>query len=217
MNPPILYDDDDLLAVDKPEGVVSISEAGRGGLPELLKSAYPGKLYPVHRLDREASGVILFAKNSAVHRHVNMEFDRRAVRKTYLVAVHGRLAEARGVIDGPIRQYGSGRMGVDPRAGKPSTTEYERIEELDVATLVKAFPATGRRHQIRVHFYSLGHAVVGDLRYGDRAVQSRFPRLMLHALAIEFRSPNGKAIKVEAPVPPSFSAVLQKLRGAVLP
>ncbi len=210
MNPAILYEDGDLLAVDKPEGVVSISEAGRGGLPELLKPAFAAKLFAVHRLDQDVSGIILFAKNAAAHRHLNMEFDRRAVRKTYLALVHGSLSEGRGTIDKPIREFGSGRMAVDPRRGKPSSTEFERIERLDGGTLVKAFPATGRRHQIRVHFYSIGHPVVGDLKYGDGSVQRRFSRLMLHALAVEFRHPDGRDLTIEAPIPASFSAALKE-------
>jgi tRNA pseudouridine32 synthase/23S rRNA pseudouridine746 synthase len=212
VNPPVLYEDADVLAVDKPEGIVSVSEAGKGGLPELLKPVFPGKLFPVHRLDREVSGVILFAKNAAAHRHLNMEFDRRAVRKTYLALVHGLPARERGTIDSPIREFGSGRMGVDPERGKPSSTEFERVEKLEGTTLLKAFPATGRRHQIRVHLFSIGHPVVGDLRYGDRSVQGRFPRLMLHALAVEFRSPGGKDLRIEAPVPATFSSVLESAR-----
>jgi tRNA pseudouridine32 synthase/23S rRNA pseudouridine746 synthase len=212
VNPPVLYEDADVLAVDKPEGIVSVSEAGKGGLPELLKPVFPGKLFPVHRLDREVSGVILFAKNAAAHRHLNMEFDRRAVRKTYLALVHGLPARERGTIDSPIREFGSGRMGVDPERGKPSSTEFERVEKLEGTTLLKAFPATGRRHQIRVHLFSIGHPVVGDLRYGDRSVQGRFPPIMLHALTVEFRSPGGKDLRIEAPVPATFSSVLESAR-----
>jgi tRNA pseudouridine32 synthase / 23S rRNA pseudouridine746 synthase len=208
----ILYQDDDYLAVDKPEGVLSISEAGRGGLPELLADVHPGKLFPVHRLDREAGGVIVFARNAAAHRHLNGEFDRRAVRKTYVVLVLGKVAKDRGRIDRPIREFGSGRMGVDEERGKPSVTDYEVAERLAGYTLVLARPATGRRHQIRVHFYSLGHPVVGDRKYGDRELQERYPRLMLHALSIEFGLPSGKQVTIEAPPPRAFEGVLEVLK-----
>src|SRR5512136_678001 len=80
----VLFENDDLLAADKPEGVISIAEAGKGGLPELLKEAFQGRLYPVHRLDKEVSGVIVFAKNDRAHRHMNSEFESRSVKKTYL-------------------------------------------------------------------------------------------------------------------------------------
>jgi len=209
----VLYEDGDVLAVDKPEGVVSVSEAGAGGLPELLKDHYPGKLFPVHRLDRGASGVIVYAKNADAHRHLNGQFDRREVRKAYLALVHGAVAASRGTINAPIREFGSGRMGVDARRGKPSSTEWKVAERLPSASLLRVQPSTGRRHQIRVHLYHIGHPIVGDLKYGDKALQERFPRLMLHALEIEFIPPSSAGrVTVEAPVPPSFEEVLRGLR-----
>lgn len=208
----VLFENADYLAVDKPEGIVSIAEAGRGGLPELLKDVFAGRLYPVHRLDREASGVIVYAKNADAHRQLNGQFDRREVRKTYLALVLGATGPASGLINAPIREFGSGRMGVDARRGKPSSTEWKVAERLDGATLVRVYPATGRRHQIRVHLYHIGHPIVGDLKYGDPTIQGRYPRLMLHAVAIEFALPSGERVTVEAPIPPSFEAVLQSLR-----
>jgi tRNA pseudouridine32 synthase/23S rRNA pseudouridine746 synthase len=213
--PPIprtLFENESLLAVDKPEGVVSISEAGKGGLPELLRGVYGGKLYPVHRLDREASGVIVFAKDPDMHRHLNGEFDRRSVRKTYLALTHGIMTANRGIVNKPLREFGSGRMGVDAKRGKPSSTEFKVYERLRGYTLVRAYPLTGRRHQIRVHLYSIGHPIVGDLKYGDRAMQDQFPRLMLHAMEIEFDLPSGERLRIEAPVPESFIAVMEELR-----
>ncbi len=208
----VLFETDDYIAVDKTEGVVSLAEGGRGGLPELIKPHYPGKLFPVHRLDRGASGVIVFAKNAAAHRHLNGEFDRREVRKTYLAVVDGVPSSNRGQINAPIREFGSGRMGVDPKRGKPSSTEWKLAERLDGATLLRVSPATGRRHQIRVHLYHIGHPILGDRRYGDRARQERFPRLMLHALSLEFALPSGERVAVEAPPPPSFENVVAGLR-----
>jgi RluA family pseudouridine synthase len=208
----VLFENDDFLAVDKPEGVVSIAEAGKGGLPELLKDVFADKLLPVHRLDRGASGVIVFAKSAGAHRLLNGQFDRREVRKTYLALVHGVVAANRGSVNAPLREFGSGRMGVDPRRGKPSSTVWKVAERLPAATLVRVQPATGRRHQIRVHLYHIGHPIVGDPKYGDRALQERFPRLMLHALEIEFSLPSGERLTVEAPVPSSFEEVLRSLR-----
>ncbi|MCK7490048.1 MAG: pseudouridine synthase [Anaerotruncus sp.] len=127
--------------------------------------------------------------------------------KTYLALRRRRPRPSRrGRINAPIREFGSGRMGVDPRRGKPSSTEWKLAERLDGATLLRVHPATGRRHQIRVHLYHIGHPILGDPRYGDRARQERFPRLMLHALAIEFALPSGERVTVEAPAPPSFEA-----------
>ncbi len=209
----VLYENDDVLAVDKPEGVVSIAEAGKGGLPGLLKDIFAGQLIPVHRLDREASGVIVFAKNADAHRLLNGQFDRREVRKTYLALVHGVAAANRGSINAPLREFGSGRMGVDPRRGKASATQWKVAERLPAATLVRVQPATGRRHQIRVHLYHIGHPIVGDLKYGDRSLQERFPRLMLHSLEIEFSLSSGERLTVGAPIPPSFEEVLRGLGG----
>lgn len=210
----VLFENADYLAVDKPEGVVSVAEAGKGGLPELLKDVFPGKLYPVHRLDRESSGVIVYAKNADAHRHLNSQFDRREVRKTYLAVTLGAIEANRGSVKAPIREFGSGRMGVDAKRGKPSSSEFKVAERLEGATLVRVNPATGRRHQIRVHLYHIGHPIAGDLKYGDRTLQGRYPRLMLHALEIEFALLSGERVTVEAPVPPSFEAVLQSLRKA---
>lgn len=211
-SPSILYESDDYLAADKPEGVVSVPQADSGGLPALLRAHYPGRLLPVHRLDRGASGVITFAKNAAAHRHLNGEFDRRAVRKTYLALVDGVPAANRGQINAPLREFGSGRMGVDPKRGKPASTDWKVAERFPGATLLRVHPTTGRRHQIRVHLYHIGHPILGDLRYGDRARQEGFPRLMLHALALEFALPSGGLVTVEAPPPPSFEDVLASLR-----
>ena len=208
----VLFEDADYLAADKPEGVVSIAEAGKGGLPELLADVFPGRLFPVHRLDRGASGVIVYAKSADAHRHLNGQFDRREVRKTYLALVHGATGPASGLINAPIREFGSGRMGVDVRRGKPSSTEWKVAERLDGATLVRVYPATGRRHQIRVHLYHIGHSIVGDLKYGDLTLQSRYPRLMLHALEIEFALLSGERVTVEAPAPRSFEDVCGGLR-----
>jgi RluA family pseudouridine synthase len=209
---PILYETDDFLAADKPEGVLSVSQAGEGGLPDLLRDRFPGRLYPVHRLDRGASGVIVFAKNAAAHRQLNGQFDRREVRKTYLALVDGVPSANRGQINAPLREFGSGRMGVDPKRGKPSSTEWKVAERLDGATLIRVSPSTGRRHQIRAHLYHIGHPILGDLRYGDRARQEGTSRLMLHALSLEFSLPSGERVTVEAAPPPSFEAVLAGLR-----
>jgi RluA family pseudouridine synthase len=212
--PPIrvLFENADYLAVDKPEGVVSVAEAGKGGLPELLKDVFSGKLYPVHRLDREASGVIVYAKNADAHRHLNGQFDRREVRKTYLALAVGAINANHGQINAPLREFGSGRMGVDPKRGKPSSTEWKLTERLEGATLVRVHPTTGRRHQIRVHLYHIGHPIAGDLKYGDCEKQALFPRLMLHAAAIEFALPSGERMTVEAAAPKSFEEVLSSLR-----
>jgi tRNA pseudouridine32 synthase/23S rRNA pseudouridine746 synthase len=213
-DPEILFENDDILAINKPEGLASISEGTQGpeSLFATLSSAFAGNLYVVHRLDKDVSGVILFAKKPTAHKYLNLQFSGRDVRKTYLALIHGLIREKSGVIDRPLREFGSGRMGVDPQRGKPSTTEFRVMERFDSYTLVKVSPLTGRRHQIRVHFYSIGHPIVGDLRYGDRALQRTYPRLMLHAQKVSFRLPSDEQFAVEAPVPTSFRTVVDMLR-----
>jgi len=208
---PILFEDDDILAVDKPEGLVSNSRDLESGLLTRAQGERPGRLFIVHRLDKEVSGLLVFAKNAASHRLLNDSFSRGEVRKTYLAMVLGAVAEERGVVDKPLREFGSGRMGVDAARGKPSRTEWEVAERLRETTLLRVRPLTGRRHQIRVHFYSLGHPVAGDLKYGDRVAQRAFPRLMLHALDITFPAPGGSGgLRIESPLPASFRSVLEK-------
>ena len=216
---PILFEDGDVLAVCKPEGLATIPERAkeRDSLLSSLQSLIPEKLYVVHRLDKAVSGVMLFAKNAAAHKSLNDQFARREIAKTYVALAHGVLRESEGTIDKPIRPFGSGRMGVDAKRGKPSTTSYEVLRRLGQYTLVNVHSSTGRRHQIRVHFYSVGHPIVGDRRYGERKLQECFPRLMLHAAAISFRLPTGKTVTVEAAVPESFGAVLDTVVRPVRP
>ncbi len=211
---PVLFENEDLLAVNKPEGIASIPEREKGkvSLISLLSSKYCDKLYVVHRIDKEASGVILFAKNAAAHRFLNEQFSARAVGKTYLILVHGSLPGGEGAVEEPLRQFGSQRMGIDPKRGKPSKTSFRVVERFHPYTLVEAHPVTGRRHQIRVHFFSIGHPVVGDLLYGDKARQKQYPRLMLHAHLIEFGLQSGERVKIEAPVPESFMSTMRILR-----
>lgn len=209
----ILFEDDNIVAVAKPEGLASIPEsAGRPpSLLEHLAPAYPGKLYVVHRLDKDVSGVILFAKNADAHRYLSQQFYQRTVRKLYLAAVHGVVDSATMTINLPLREFGSGRVGVDPRRGKASATKLQVHLQLPGYTLLEVSPLTGRRHQIRVHLHSVGHPIVGDRRYGELPVQQAFPRLMLHALAVTVVLPTGRTMTVEARVPPSFQSVVDAL------
>jgi RluA family pseudouridine synthase len=208
---PVLFENEDVIAVNKPEGLASIPEraAEKKNVLALLSARYGDKVYVVHRLDKEASGVLLFAKNAGAHRHLNDQFSSRAVDKAYRVLVHGRLEQDEGVIEKPLRQFGSGRMSVDPQGGKYSVTDFRVRERFDLYTLIDAYPATGRRHQLRVHFYSIGHPIVGDPLYGDKAVQSSFARMMLHARKIKCRLPSGKDVTIKAPTPKTFATVLR--------
>jgi len=209
----VLFEDNDFLAVHKPENIASIPErlSGRDSIVHMLRQSRGERLFVVHRLDKEVSGVLVFARNSGAHKYLNDKFSSREVRKSYLAVVHGLIPGEGGSVNRPLRQFGSGRMGVDDR-GKPAETSFDVEERLGRYTVVMAYPHTGRRHQLRVHFYSIGHPVVGDVRYGDRALQKKFPRLMLHALTISFVLPSGERIKIHADPPTSFLKCFNQLR-----
>ena len=203
---PILFEDDDIIAANKPENLASIPTRVKGEDTILaqLTAHYGHKIFVVHRLDKEVSGVMLFAKNAAAHKRLNDQFFNREIKKTYWLAAHGMITNDTGTINQPIREFGSGRMGIDVLHGKESTTSFEVLEPGEKFSLVKATPLTGRRHQIRVHFYSIGHPIVGDVRYGDKALQKTFPRLMLHAASITFTLASGELKTVESPLPESI-------------
>jgi tRNA pseudouridine32 synthase / 23S rRNA pseudouridine746 synthase len=214
MTIPVLFENSDVLAVDKPEGLTSIpgSEKGKDTLLELLSKLYPDKLFVVHRLDKDVSGVMLLAKNAVAHKCLNDQFSNRTVKKSYLALVCGIVDKSEGSITKPLRQFGSGRMGVDELRGKPCVTDFEVKERFAEYSLVKAFPKTGRKHQIRVHFYSIGHPIAGDARYGDREKAKPFPRMMLHALSITFKLPSGEEETIDSPVPQSFETVIASVK-----
>lgn len=210
----MLFEDEYLLAVDKPEGLPAVP-GGTKGSPSLLgflREARRLRLYTVHRLDQEASGVIVFAKNAAAHKHVNDQFAARTVEKTYIALVHGRMRGRDGVVDRPLREFGSGRVAVDREHGKASLTRFIVLKKYTRFTLLEVYPLTGRRHQIRVHLYDIGHPIAGDPLYGDRELKRESPRLMLHARALAFEHPSGRRVTVESPLPDSFRAVLERLR-----
>ena len=210
---PILFENDDLIAVSKPEKLASIPERNREKicLLKILNENFQRKFFVVHRLDKQVSGIILFAKNAETHRCLNLLFERRQIQKTYIALVHGTIKEEGGSIDLALRRFGSGRMGPDTDRGKPCRTEFSVRERPPGYTLVHVNPLTGRKHQIRAHFFSIGHPIVGDTLYGDKSSQKTFPRLMLHATSLRFKLPDSDEITIESSIPDSFTGVLRAL------
>jgi len=162
----------------------------------------------VHRLDKDVSGVIVFAKNEQAHQFLNEQFEKRKVQKTYLALVHGVIKKDEGLIKMPLRQFGSGRMGVDEKRGKDSITEFHVVKHFAEHTLVEAHPVTSRRHQLRVHFYSIGYPIVGYPLYGDKSLQTKFPRFILHSEKIKLILPSGKEKTIISELPSTFETVL---------
>ena len=216
MESEILFEDQGILAVSKTAGDLVIP--GRGGsdesLVDRLSRERKEKLFIVHRLDREASGVVLFARDRESHRYLSGLFAGRRVHKAYWAVVQGEMA-GDGVITSPIHAFGSGRMGVDGR-GKPSETRYRVRKRLPGAAWVEAEPLTGRRHQIRVHLYSLGHPLLGETRYGRGFPVGGVSRLMLHALKLVFPWNGKEAFEVFCPPGRDFMDILENL-GSLSP
>lgn len=211
----ILHEDESLAAVSKPSGQATAPGGGIGdgaSLQEQVAAHLGGKAFLVHRLDRDTSGVIVFAKDPETHRRMSLAFESREVGKTYLALVQGHMDAMGGEITEPLRTFGSGRVGVDPR-GKEAVTRYAVRERLPAVDLLEVTPATGRRHQIRVHLYASGHPVLGDSRYGELRPVGGASRLMLHAVELTLRDGEGNAMIFRADPPEDFNAIVESYRG----
>jgi 23S rRNA pseudouridine1911/1915/1917 synthase len=225
----ILYEDDDVVAVDKPAGMVVHAGAGvhSGTLVNALLhrfgrlSGLGGALRPgiVHRLDRFTSGVLLAAKNDAAHRQLAAQFSGRSVEKVYLALVHGRVARGTGRIERPIARDPVKRTRMTARLsrGRAAWSAYRVLRRLEGFTLLEVRIGTGRTHQIRVHLASIGHPVAGDTLYGAPAGTAGHPplgRYFLHAHRITFARPSdGQAITVISPLPEELGSWLAGFEG----
>ncbi|MBV8842002.1 MAG: RluA family pseudouridine synthase [Bryobacterales bacterium] len=217
----ILYEDEAVIAIDKPAGLIVHTGAGAhsGTLVNRLVhhfhslSAAGGELRPgiVHRLDKETSGVLLVARTDAAHRALAGQFASRTVEKIYLALVHGRIRGEAGRITRPIARDPVRRVRMTVRlgSGRPALTEYRVLERFDKYTFLEVRIGTGRTHQIRVHLASEGHPVAGDRLYGAPPAN----RMFLHAWRITFTTPAiGERVSVEAPLPEELEQWLSSLR-----
>lgn len=209
---PLLYSDDRLIAVAKPSGLPVHRGASRERIVALTlaRDRMGRHVYPVHRLDRATSGVLLFALDPEAARRLQEQLEAGTVRKRYLALVRGITPEE-GVIDHPIPRDEDG-----PRV--PAVTEYRRLGTFERYSLVEAVPRTGRRHQIRRHLKHISHPLIGDVRYGkgehNRLFRDRFGlcRLALHALEIAFAHPgDGRPLCLAAPVPEDLAGPLRAM------
>ncbi len=223
----ILYEDSDVIAVDKPAGMVVHAGAGAhsGTLVNALLhhfgalSQLGGELRPgiVHRLDRFTSGVLLVARNDAAHRRLAEQFAGRKVEKIYLALVHGVVKTDQGRIEKPISRDPARRIRMTARRaeGRAAITEYRVIRRFARFTLLEVRIKTGRTHQIRAHFSSLGHPVAGDRLYGAPARVEGLPsleRFFLHAHRVRFEQPStGAPITVESPLPTDLEGWMSEM------
>jgi 23S rRNA pseudouridine1911/1915/1917 synthase len=233
----ILYEDEDVVVVNKPAGLVVHPGAGTPeGAPTLAGallhrygalSSQGGADRPgiVHRLDKSTSGAIVVARNDAAHRSLAAQFAERSVEKIYLALVHGKMKEAKGTIRLPVARDLRRRTRMTtrrPGEGRASQTDWRALATIGPFTLIEAGLRTGRTHQIRVHFSALGHAVAGDVLYGapkfpvaDGKPLPPLGRNFLHAARLAFTHPRtGRRIEVRAPLPPELCHFLDALREA---
>jgi 23S rRNA pseudouridine1911/1915/1917 synthase len=232
LNDWIVFENNDLIALNKPSGLLSIPDReGKDiSLKKLLQEKY-GQVFTVHRLDKDTSGMIVFAKNELTHKHLSKQFEERQTEKIYLGLIIGSLINKKNNIDLPIAEHPvkKGLMVINHK-GKEALTGYEVLEDFGIFSWVQFRIYTGRTHQIRVHAKEIGHSIVCDNLYGDgkpvfiSSLKHKFKlskneleerpilnRLALHASQLKFVLADGKKIELEAPLPKDLRAVLQQL------
>jgi len=216
-NPPFIYTppdtpldvihlDDQILAVNKPSGLLSVPGKAiehRDCLETRVKAAYADALL-VHRLDMDTSGVMIFGIGKAAQRHISSQFQKRQLEKTYVARVSGHVVGDTGRVDLPLIVDWPNRplQMVDHERGKPSVTDWTVLAREDGVTRMELRPETGRSHQLRVHMLELGHPILGDRFYGSTEVIAAADRLQLHAQTLRMRHPDGGAwLTLQAPCP----------------
>lgn len=191
----VIHRDHAILVVDKPPGLLSVPGKGEhlaDCLMSRVQAAFPEALL-VHRLDRDTSGVMVFALSPQAQRHLGLQFERRHVRKTYVARVQGHIAESTGTVDLPLAVDWPNRprQRVDFEQGRPAQTDWRVVRrEAGGTTRVRLTPHTGRSHQLRVHMLAIGHPILGDPLYAEGAARD-WPRLMLHSESLRLRHPEG--------------------------
>ncbi len=190
-----MYRDDDLLAVVKPAGLLSVpgKQANhRDCLESRVQARFP-EARIVHRLDMATSGIMVLAMNAKAHRHLGLQFERRHIRKDYVARVWGRVEEDEGLIDLPLRCDWPNRplQMVDHELGKSALTKWQVLERKAGSTTLLLLPETGRSHQLRVHMQVIGHPILGDRFYAHEEALKAENRLMLHAQRLSLFHPNG--------------------------
>lgn len=230
----VIFENDDFLAINKEPGMLTIPDRHDDTQLSLYKSLNQqyGKIFIIHRLDRDTSGLILFAKNETAHKYFSQLFEQRNIQKKYLGLVRGSMPAKTGSINEPIAEHPVKRgMMTISRKGKASLTNYEVLEDYGIYSLVQFEIQSGRTHQIRVHAKSIGHPIICDEIYGDgkpillssfkkkyklsqHDLEERpiISRLALHSASLHFKDIHQKDFFIEAPLPKDMKALLQQLR-----
>jgi 23S rRNA pseudouridine1911/1915/1917 synthase len=220
----IAYEDEHLLVIDKPPGVVVHPGAGHrtGTLVQALAGRVAGGEDPerpgvVHRLDRDTSGLLVMARSEAVHAALQRALRERRITREYVALVDGRPAARRGTIDAPLGRdrRARTRMSTDTADPHDAVTHFEAVENLPGATLLRVRLETGRTHQIRAHLLAIGHPVLGDPEYGRGHTLPGLERQFLHAGRLAFEHPvTGAAIDLSSPLPNDLETVLERAQDA---
>ena len=201
----LLHQDHQVLLVDKPAGLLSVPGKGEGLADCLIarvQAVFPDALL-VHRLDRDTSGVMIFALTPHAQRHLGLQFENRQVKKTYVARVWGEMAAREGTVDLPliVDWPNRPRQMVDHENGRPAQTDWRVVRAAGGETRLRLMPRTGRSHQLRVHMLALGHPILGDPIYAEGPARE-YPRLMLHSETLQFRHPDGgKGVRITAKCP----------------
>jgi 23S rRNA pseudouridine955/2504/2580 synthase/23S rRNA pseudouridine1911/1915/1917 synthase len=235
----IIFEDEDLIVVDKPSGLPVIPDRWNTSKPNLfdiinlklqeVTKLQDARLWIVHRIDEDTSGIVLFAKNATIHRKLNGAFEKKIIRKTYLAIVKGTPASDTGKIEFPLSPPKHGKVSIDPN-GKPAVTRFQVLEKFKRFSLLEVYPETGRTHQIRVHLKAIGNSLAVDPVYsrfsrlgiehlkrirsmeGEHEV-SLISRLTLHAYKLEINTPNiKKKYSFTANIPKDMMAAVKALR-----
>ena len=233
--PEIIFENSAFIALNKPAGLLSVPDRTQSvpSLKDLLVEKYQN-IFTVHRLDRETSGVIVFAKTAEVHQHLSVIFQERQVEKMYYGIVWGVPASPKGIIDLPMFEHpGKNGTMVVNRKGKPATTGYEVIDNFGKYSFLKFDLFTGRTHQIRVHMKETGHPILCDTLYGDgkpflvsslkrnynhSGFEEEIPilsRLALHAARLSFTDQQEKLFTLEAKMPKDLRALLSQMKKSL--
>lgn len=222
----ILYEDKDILIVNKPKDMVVHPAPGHyeGTLVNAIMfhckdelSGINGVLRPgiVHRIDKDTTGSIIICKNDEAHRKIAQQLKEHSITRKYRAIVYGRIMEEEGTVNAPIGRHPADRkkMAINEKNGKPAVTHYKVLERFDKYTYIECQLETGRTHQIRVHMTSIGHPLLGDEVYGNAKCPFKLEGQTLHAMTIGFIHPTtGEYVEYEAPLPEYFEHLLQILR-----
>jgi 23S rRNA pseudouridine1911/1915/1917 synthase len=229
--PPIIFENDAVVVLNKPSGLLSVPDRKQleQNLKNMLEAKY-GTIYTVHRLDKDTSGVILFAKNEQSHKDLTQQFENRQTKKLYIGIVHGSIYQQEGTIDAGIMEHPAknGTMVIN-RKGKESITNYKVLQDFKKYSVVAFDILTGRTHQIRLHSKNIGHTIVCDELYGDgkgiylSSLKKKFNlgkneleerpilgRLALHAVQLTITL-NNTSTTFEAPLPKDMAVTIKQL------